>query len=221
MPYRPQGILTSPASDRDIRPGIVCGQVCHLETAIVGYRLHMRDEWCLITAGRRRTRLEASAASHPQLSKPALTQRSRQERIRTRRNKNVGASRGDQPNGARSALLACFVVFSTFILFLCVKRLVTFDRQRGRVTGRINRPTQTGVRLASHSAPGSDFAGRSHKSPCYPQRGGYSSQAPEICRVSSADRFGAVDRPPSTRLVAGRGLPKSSRGQVCRPANLI
>ena len=172
-------------------------------------------------AGGRRTRLKASAAStHPQLSKP-LTQRSRQERIRTRRSKNFGASRGDQPNSARSALLACFVVFSTFILFLCVKRLVTSDRQRGFVTGRINRRTQIGVRLASHSAPGSDFAGRSHKSPCYPQLREYSSQAAEICRVSSADRFGAVDRPPSTRLVAGRGLPKSSRGQVCRPANLI
>ena len=57
------GILTSSASDRDIRPGIVCGQVRHLETAIVGHRLNMRDEPSPATAGGRSTRLAASAAS--------------------------------------------------------------------------------------------------------------------------------------------------------------
>ena len=57
------GILTSPASDRDIRPGIVCGQVRHLEAPIVGHRLNMRDESCPVTAGERSTRLAASAAS--------------------------------------------------------------------------------------------------------------------------------------------------------------
>jgi len=43
---------------------------------------------------------------------------------------------------ARSALLVCFAVFSTFNLLLCVKRLVTFDRQRGLIIGGFNRPTQ-------------------------------------------------------------------------------
>ena len=40
------------------------------------------------------------------------------------------------------ALLACFAVFSIFILLLCFKRLVTLDRQRGLVIDGFNRPTQ-------------------------------------------------------------------------------